>query len=76
MTKMSPTLLEVTVGILLLWLAWQIGLLIAPPVLRYFKTTLRGDDLRPGAASRRPEKNVTPRSHPEMQPPPNGNPPV
>lgn len=73
---MSPTLLEVTVAVLLLWLAWQIGLLIAPHVLRYFNITFRRADLDVGGAPVRPEKNVTPRPNPEMQSPPHGHPPA
>lgn len=62
---MSPTLLEVTVGVLLLWLAWQIGLLIAPYVIRYFRVTFRQADLTNAGKPSRPEKNVTPRSNPD-----------
>ena len=61
---MSPTLLEVTVAVLLLWVAWQVGLLIAPYVIRYFRKnfTLR-DPLAPRFPSRE-EKNITPRQPP------------
>ena len=34
---MSPTLLEFVAAILLLWLAWQIGLVLTPYVLAYFR---------------------------------------
>lgn len=65
---MSPTLLEVTVAVLLLWLAWQIGLLIAPHIIRYFRITFRRTDVSSvGEAPTRPEKNVTPRSESNPQ---------
>jgi hypothetical protein len=38
---MSPTLLESVVAVLLLWLAWQIGLALAPRVLAYFRRLIR-----------------------------------
>ena len=34
---MTPTLLESAIAILLVWIAWQIGSLIAPRIVRRFK---------------------------------------
>jgi hypothetical protein len=34
---MSPTLLEGTIAIFLLWSAWRIGVLLAPWVIRRFR---------------------------------------
>ena len=34
---MSPTLLEGAIAILLVWIAWRIGLLLTPWVVRRFK---------------------------------------
>jgi len=41
---MSPTLLEVTVMIILIVVAWQIGLAIAPSVMRWLRTLKRDVD--------------------------------
>jgi hypothetical protein len=41
---MSPTLLEFTVMIVLIVVAWQIGLAIAPGVLRWLRTLKRDVD--------------------------------
>ena len=41
---MSPTLLEFTVMIILIVVAWQIGLAIAPSVLRWLRTLKRDVD--------------------------------
>jgi hypothetical protein len=41
---MSPTLLELAVAILLIVVAWQIGLAIAPDVLRLLRTLRRDVD--------------------------------
>ena len=41
---MSPTLLEFTVMIVLIVVAWQIGLAIAPNVLRWLRTLKRDVD--------------------------------
>lgn len=41
---MSPTLLELTVMIILIVVAWQIGLAIAPSVLRWLRTLKRDVD--------------------------------
>lgn len=72
---MSPTLLELTVAILLLWLAWQIGVQVAPRVLASFLSFWRTPK-PPGAGSWRSEKNVTPPStaSTETPPRPHGNP--
>jgi len=34
---MTPTLLEGAIAILLVWIAWQIGSLLAPRIIRRFK---------------------------------------
>ena len=41
---MSPTLLEFTVMLVLIVVAWQIGLAIAPSVLRWLRTLKRDVD--------------------------------
>lgn len=41
---MSPTLLEFTVMIVLIVVAWQIGLAIAPSVMRWLRTLKRDVD--------------------------------
>ena len=41
---MSPTLLEFTVMLVLIVVAWQIGLAIAPNVLRWLRTLKRDVD--------------------------------
>ena len=41
---MSPTLVEFTVMIILIVVAWQIGLAIAPSVLRWLRTLKRDVD--------------------------------
>ena len=41
---MSPTLLEFTVMIILIVVAWQIGLAIAPSVMRWLRTLKREVD--------------------------------
>lgn len=43
-TNMSPTLLEFVVAIALIAAAWQIGLAIAPDVLRLLRTLRRDVD--------------------------------
>lgn len=35
---MTPTLLELAVAIIVIVMAWQIGLLVAPSVLRWFRS--------------------------------------
>ena len=49
---MSPTLLEFVVAILLLWVAWQIGLALAPHVSAYFRRLRRPEKPEPTAADR------------------------
>ena len=59
---MSPTLLELIVFVLLLWVAWQIGVWIAPRVFASFTSFWRSSK-PPGDPERwPPEKNVTPSS--------------
>ena len=41
---MSPTLLEFTVMIILIVVAWQIGLAIAPSIMRWLRTLKRDVD--------------------------------
>ncbi len=41
---MSPTLLEFVVAIILVVVAWQIGVAIAPGILRWFRTLKRDVD--------------------------------
>ena len=41
---MSPTLLELAVAIILIVVAWQIGLAIAPNILRVLRTLKRDVD--------------------------------
>jgi hypothetical protein len=35
---MSPTLLEGAIAILLVWIAWRIGVLLTPCIIRRFKS--------------------------------------
>jgi hypothetical protein len=52
---MTPTLLEGATAIFLVWIAWQIGSLLAPRILRRFK--------RGGSSPGKPdEKNKPPRT--------------
>ena len=57
---MTPTLLEAVVVLLLFWVAWQIGVAVAPRVIASFLAFWRGNrppaDFRP----RNSEKNITP----------------
>ncbi|HJZ50060.1 MAG TPA: hypothetical protein VKE41_22960 [Roseiflexaceae bacterium] len=41
---MSPTLLEFTVMVVLIVVAWQIGLAIAPSIMRWLRTLKRDVD--------------------------------
>ena len=66
---MSPTLLELIVAVLLLWVAWQIGVIIAPKVLASFMAFWRTPK-PPLQPDQWPEKNVTPPSAPGEKPPP------
>lgn len=40
---MTPTLLEFVVALMLLWVAWQVGLLLAPHVRTYFRRLRQPD---------------------------------
>ena len=46
---MSPTLLEFAVAIVLLVVAWQIGIIVAPMVIRWLRSL--GDDVDEAAAA-------------------------
>lgn len=60
---MSPTLLELIVAILLLWVAWQIGVLLGPRVVAAFLAFWRdGQTPYVRRDPTRPEKNITPPS--------------
>ena len=41
--RMSPTLLEGVIAILLVWIAWRIGSLLAPRIIRRFRVRSRRD---------------------------------
>ncbi len=41
---MSPTLLELAVGIVLIIVAWQLGLAIAPSVMHWIRSLKQGVD--------------------------------
>jgi hypothetical protein len=50
---MTPTFLELAVAVMLLWVAWQIGLALTPHVLSYFRRlTRRPTGPEPTAADR------------------------
>jgi hypothetical protein len=49
---MSPTFLEYVVAVLLLWVAWQIGLVLTPHVIAYFRRLTRRPRPEPTAADR------------------------
>jgi hypothetical protein len=49
---MSPTFLELAVAVLLLWVAWQIGLALTPHVLAYFRRLTQSRRSEPTAADR------------------------
>ena len=69
---MSPTLLELVVALLLLWLAWQIGKLLAPRLLAALLTFWRNPTIPSSSDRIRPEKNITPpAAKPLRIPPPN-----
>jgi hypothetical protein len=48
---MSPTLLEFAVAIVLIVVAWQIGVIVAPAVIRWLRTLKDGVDEAAAAAS-------------------------
>ena len=68
---MSPTLLELIVAILLVWVAWQIGVLIAPRILASFLAYWRPTkpSAPPSPDSWRAAKNVTPSASTDKTPP-------
>jgi hypothetical protein len=67
--EMSPTLLELFVAILLVWLAWQLGVRIAPRLLAAFASFWR-DSKPPLDSNHRPtEKNITPPVSVRRKPP-------
>lgn len=47
---MTPTWLEIAVAALLLWVAWQVGVILAPRLVRRF----RGRFSAPSAPARKP----------------------
>src|SRR5262245_60339804 len=47
--RMSPTLLEFAVAILLLVVAWRIGIVVAPMIIRWLRSL--GDDVDNAAAA-------------------------
>ena len=57
---MSPTLLEVIVAILLLWVAWRIGVLIAPRLIKSFISFWRVGKPPVDFGPQGSEKNITP----------------
>ena len=67
---MSPTLLELIVAVSLLWIAWQIGAVVAPRVIAAFLSFWRTPrpQGRP-ADGWRQEKNITPPTTPEKTSP-------
>ena len=67
---MSPTLLELVVALLLLWLAWQIGKLLAPRFLAALLSFWRSPTVRSSSDRPRPEKNITPSASRPVTPPP------
>jgi hypothetical protein len=60
---MSPTLLELIVACLLLWVAWQLGVRLAPLVFAAFISFWRNPAPPLDPDHRPAEKNITPR-HP------------
>ena len=66
---MSPTLLELIVAVLLLWVAWRIGVVLAPRVFASIVSSWRS--FRPPSELEvwPPEKNVTPPPVPGDKPP-------
>jgi hypothetical protein len=52
---MSPTLLELAVALLLLWAAWEIGLILAPRIIFYFRRVFRRPPLTPPSVTARAE---------------------
>ena len=71
---MSPTLLELIVAVLLVWLAWQIGVILAPRILASFLAFWRSSK-PPFTPGQWPEKNITPPSATGEKPSPShGNP--
>ncbi len=62
---MSPTLLEFAVAILLIVVAWQIGLAIAPDVLRLLRTLRRDvDEAAEEARAEAPEEQQSEEEYP------------
>ncbi len=57
---MSPTLLELIVALLLLWLAWQIGKILAPRLLGALLDFWRNPTATSSSGQPRQEKNITP----------------
>ena len=61
---MSPTLLELIVAILLLVIAWQIGVSIAPRLIASFIAFWRAGKPPVTYGPHGPEKNITPPATP------------
>ena len=57
---MTPTLLEAVVALLLLWVAWQLAMAVAPRVIASFLSFWRGNRPPADFSPRHSEKNITP----------------
>jgi hypothetical protein len=62
---MSPTLLELAVAIILIVVAWQIGLAIAPAILRWMRSLKRDVDQVAEEALRDPDQKTLNHQHKE-----------
>ena len=62
---MSPTLLELAVGIILIVVAWQIGIAIAPAILRWLRSLKRDVDAVAQEASSDLDQNTQKHQHKE-----------
>jgi F0F1-type ATP synthase membrane subunit b/b' len=62
---MSPTLLEFAVAIILIVVAWQIGVVIAPMILRWLRSLKRDVDEAAEEVSRDLDQNALKHQHKE-----------
>jgi hypothetical protein len=60
---MSPTLLEFAVGIILVIVAWRIGIIVAPMVIRWLRSL--GDEVDEAAALADRDQNRLNQQHKE-----------
>lgn len=57
---MSPTWLEIAVAVLLLWVAWQIGVMLAPRVVRRFRARFSTPPTPPAPPEASPDRQKPP----------------